>query len=319
MRSLAGIAGLIPGGGSRRHRGTIVSDGAGGLAVNVGGNVLPCTFHDPVIATVGDSVNVELYYGPQGQAEAVVTGRLIDVARPGTGTVKTVVVGSNTITVTGADGVDYTAYFIGSYTPTVGNIVMLTWQAGNAIVTGKLNVTPKPTQSLTEPVAPPPAPPSTGVNTYAATDSGSYSGGLWESYRGGGGAVYQGGASYGGPANGAWFYGGSPGQLAGRTITAVTLTLPPRLAVGNYTAPVAVHVYAHSNLYRPSGDVTRVLGPYDITVPPGGGSLSFPLPTTFGTQIVNGGGLAIFGEAHAGFPGRLQNPSSGSIQLYWSR
>lgn len=319
MNKLAGIAGLIPGGGARRHRAVVVSDGAGGLAVNVGGNVIPCSFLDPLIATIGDAVNVELFHGPQGQAEAVVTGRLIDTARPGTGTVKTVPVGSNTITVTGTDGVDYTAYFLGSYTPTVGNIVMLTWQAGNPIVTGKLNVTPKPVSSNTQPVAPPPAPAATGYNTYAATDSGSYSGGLWESYRGGGGAVYQGGASYGGPANGAWFYGGSPSQLAGRTITAIKLDLPPRLAVGNYTAPVTVHLYAHDSTNRPSGDVSRVLGPYDITVPAGGGALTYDIPAAWGATIVGGGGVAIYGEAHAGFPGRLQVPSSGKIRMYWSR
>ncbi len=315
-RNLAGIARLIPANKAERHRGVIVDDGNGVLSVNVGGNILPCTFLDPVTLQDGDACNVQIYNG-----EAVVTGRLVDAPRPSSGTVKTVPPSSNTITVTGSDGVDYDAYFVQSYTPTVGHIVALSWSAGNATVTGRYGATPAPQAVKSAPVATAPTAPSTGSNTYAATDSGTWTPGLglWDHWRGGGGHVYQGGSAYGYANYGAWFYGGSPGQLKGRTITGINFTLGSRFAVGNYNSPVVVHFYLHTSARKPGGDVSRTSGPFNVTIPAGSGIRTFGLPASWGTTLLNGGGIAIAGEDYAGFNGRFSQPASGTLKLYWSR
>jgi hypothetical protein len=325
VADLSGIISKIPGGGVTRTQGIMVSTN-GVLGVNVWGNVLPARYADPLVVNVGDTVVVDLMAGPTGQSEAVVSGKLTAAPRPGTGTVATVPPSSPTITVTGTDGIGYTAYFVGSYTPTVNDNVILAWNAATPTVTGKVGATAAPPPPVPPP-APAPQPVASGTNTYACTDSDTYwSGGGWGSWAGGGSRVYQGGGSYGGPVSGAWFYAGSPSELAGRTITAIYFQFGSRLAVGASNTAVTAHLYFHTNVTKPGGDVTRVSGPFDVTIPAGAGQVAASItPTNYGdfttaaNALTSGGGISINGESYAGFQGRNQEPGSGLLSIAWNR
>lgn len=298
----------------RTHQGVVVSVG-GVLAVNVGGNVIPARWADPSVVAPGDTVRVEIASGI-GQGQGFVTGRLTPSPRPGTGKVKSNTPGT-IITVTGADGVDYQCTFLGSYTPAAGDNVALDWRAAQPNVLGKIGVIPAPGPGGGG-VTPPPGQPQTGTTVYPAADSATYGPFGWDKWAGGGGNVYQG--SYGsGPLYGAWFYAGSPAELAGRTISRVLFNLGPRRTVGNYNAAAIVHFYAHSNTSRPGGDVTRVAGPLDISIPPGWGGGTVELPAAFGAALQSGGGISIAGEPYAGFLGRSSSPDSGTLTIDWRR
>jgi hypothetical protein len=123
--------------------------------------------------------------------------------------------------------------------------------------------------------------------------------------------------------DGAFFYAGSPTELAGRTITRVQCRMGARLSVGASNTGVNVNFYTHTSANKPGGDVTRTTGPTTILFPagwnPGPGDGWFDLPTTFGAALLAGGGLAIAGDPYAGFAGRLQDPAAGQIKLDWSR
>lgn len=309
----------IPVPGITRRQG-IITGTATALTLNVDGNTIPYRCVDPLVVGVGDTVAVDLVAGPTGQAEAWVIGRLASTFRPSTGKVKTVPPSSPSITVTGTDGVDYTAYFITSYTPVVNDNVDLSWGASIPFVMGKVGTTAAPPPPAA-PVAPPPGPSASGTSYYPATDSGTWvpAFGSWDSWAGGGGNVYQG--QFGsGQLYGAWFYGGSPMELAGRTITRVQFTLGSRRTVGSYNQSVAVHLYAHTNTNRPGGDVNRVAGPVDSITYPFAGQTVFDLPvSTFAGPIIAGGGVAIALDPYAGFNGRYTEPASGRLQIDWSR
>jgi hypothetical protein len=317
VANLSNLIAKIPGGGVTRTQGVMVLAG-GALAVNVWGNVIPARYADPLVVNAGDTVVVDLMAGPTGQAEAVVSGKLTAAPRPGTGTVTTVPPASATITVTGTDGTAYTAYFVSSYTPTVNDNVILAWNAATPTVTGKVGATPTPAPPPS-PVAPPPPPSSTGTSTYAATDSGAWSSSYgWDNWAGGGGNVFEGGSAYGASNNGAWFYAGSPGELAGRTITRIRFNTGARRSVGSYNSAVTVNFYAHTSPNKPGGDVSRTVGPTGISIPPGfNGTIDLPL--SFAPVLQAGGGIAIAGEPYTGFNGRNTQPDSGLLTIDWSR
>lgn len=303
------------------YRGTMVlysePGGTPTLAVNVNGNILPASWSDPLVVVEGDPVIVEISSSRSGGGVAFVRSRITDKPRPSSGKVTTVPASSPTITVTGSDGNVYTATFVASYTPVVNDPVILSWNAAVPSVVGKITTT----AAAAPPVAPPPPPPGpaqTGSSSYPATASDTYwSGGGWGSWAGGGSNVYQG--NYGsGPLSGAYFYGGSPGQLAGKTITRIRFTLGGRRPVGNNNQPATVHVYAHTSGNKPGGDVSRVVGPFDITVDPGQGPKEYDLPLSFAGTLQAGGGLAIYGDPYAGFYGINTQPNSGLLIMDWS-
>lgn len=281
------------------------------LRLNVDGNTVPFRCLDPVTVAVGDTVAVDMVASPTGQAEAWVIGRLSAGFRPATGSVKIVPASSASITVTGTDGTDYTAYFITSYTPTVGDNVDLSWAASIPYVTGKVGTTAANTNPAL-PVAPPPPPPPAGTTPYPATDSDTYTSG-WAGL----GTVAQGTSN--GTNAGAWFYASSPTELAGRTITRIRFTLGSRRPVGNSSAPVTVHLYAHTAANKPSGDVSRTQGPFDVVIQPGAGQTAIDLPLTWASVLTNGGGIGIYGDAYAAFAGRTTEPASGLLQISWTR
>jgi hypothetical protein len=300
----------------------MVLDGNGNLAVNVNGNIIPASYSDPIVVSVGDAVSVDLVTAATGQSEAVVTGRLTLTPRPSTGTVTTVPVGSQTITVTGSDGVAYTAQFGSKYTPTVNDIVILAWNAATPTVTDKVGTVavpppPPPPAPAAPPITPPPAPPQTGHTTYPATDSATMATYGWDTYATQGGNVYCG--TYGETVHAAFWYAGSPKQLAGRTITRVVFTLGARLPAGNYNTPATINFYTHNSTRRPAGDITPGGTAWSVTIPANSGQRTFDLPGTFGAALIAGGGIAVYGGDYAGFNGRRADAASGKITLYWTR
>jgi hypothetical protein len=192
------------------------------------------------------------------------------------------------------------------------------WAAGKPTITGAI-------QSTTPPEAPPaPEPPPAnppGSETLIATASDTYWGpGGWGSYatsRGGGEDVYTGTWS-GATVTGAWFYGAPRPALQGKTISRLRLRLPARIRAGNYNDPATIHVYAHTSGARPGGDVNRVTGPHDITVPPGFAGGDFDLPLSFAPALVGGGGISIAGNPYAAFNSRLDEATSGRLIIDWS-
>lgn len=301
--------------GTVTYQGVIVAGTGSGLAVNVNGNVIPARWADPLVVTIGDPVLVDIRTGP-GQGEAIVRCRLTTSPRPAEGTVKTVPPSSVTITVTGTDGVDYTAKFVSSYTPTVNDNVILSWNAATPTVQGKVGAVAAPVSS-TAAVAPPTI--TSGKSTYPATDSDTYwATGGWGSWAGGGGHVYQG--DYGsGPVYGSWFYGGSPTELSGRTITSMQITLGARRSVGASSSPVTLHLYAHTSSTKPSGDVSRTGSSYDVTIQPGAGPQTIDLPLSFASTLQAGGGISLSGNPYAGVNGRYTQPDSGALTINWTR
>jgi hypothetical protein len=288
--------------------------GSKALAVNVSGNIIPARYYDGVTVQAGDPVAVEFVAGHSGQAEAWVTGRLAPTPRPPQGVVATVPPASSTITVTGSDGSTVTAYFNASYSPTVGDNVILKWDAGIATVIGKVGSTPAPPPPT--PVAAPPPPATTGTGRYAAVDTSTYWGpGGWGSWAGGNN-VYQG--DYGsGMLTGAWFYGGSPTELAGRTVTAIRFTLGGRNGAGASSSAVTVNVYSHTNARRPGGNVSIGSGSSAVTAQPYQGATVYGLPLSFATDLLNGGGICITNNPYAGFYGRNTQPNSGFLEIDW--
>lgn len=319
MADLRGLESTPALGAAVTYPGVVVKDSTGKLAVNVNGNIIPARWSDPLVVAAGDPVTVTITAGPTGGGDAVVTGRITMAPRPATGTVKTVPPSSSTITVTGTDKIDYTATFAASYTPAVNDNVILAWNAAQPTVTAKVGVVAAP-PSTTAVVAPPPGPLAASTSTYQAQDSATWvpANGAWDSWAGGGGNVYQG--SYSGYTTyGAWFYAGSTAELTGRTINRIQFTLGSRRGVGSYNSPITLHLYTHTSANRPGADVTRSTGPYDVTIQPGQGQVTFDLPTSFATDLLNGGGIAIAGDPYAGFSGRLQEPASGLLTIDWTR
>jgi hypothetical protein len=247
----------------------------------------------------------------------VIRARVGSLARPARGTVSVVPPSSATVSVVGEDGRTYLATFVTSYSPTVGDVVLLSWNASTPSIQGKIAATPAPYQPPPPPPVPPPPPPvQTGRATYWASGSNTWWGpGGWGSWAGGRGRVYQG--SYGsGPVYGGWFYGGGPTQLQGRSIDYVGFVLGNRISAGSYNSPVTVHFYATDAMHQPAGLYSGVQGPIDVTVWPGQGLTEYNL-TAFAGHLLNGGGIGIYGDPYAGFLGRNEQADSGKLFMDW--
>jgi hypothetical protein len=295
----------------RLTAGTIVAADPGpGLVLNVDGAVTETTWNRNYIPQLGDSVKVLIVDG-----SSYVMGPVGVEAPPLTG----VVSGSaslGVIPVTTDIGTVHARY-TGS-AQAIGTVVRLDWSSTTPwIWPGAVASMTPPAPVVPLPPAPPPSITS-GVTTFNAFDSGSYQvGGTW------GWAGYQ-PLQYRYGSNrenrGAWFYGGAPSQLAGALITRMEFRSGARLRIGNYNNVETAHFYRHANNTRPSGDVTRTAGPYDVSFPPGAGPLWFDLPASFGQAIVDGGGgLGLFGAPYMGFAGIDSDAASGQIRLHWQR
>lgn len=290
--------------------------------VKVGGLPQPAAWPSGVYAAQGEPVLIAQLVKPDAPAQYVVLGR-VGADGPREATVTTVPGGSDTITVT-ADSVDYTATFLASYTPVVGDRVRMLWQGRDGTVVGKVGVSPS-TGGFIEPTAPPPPPATFGVFPAPAIDSATYWGpGGWDSIRPYGGVVSQ-GTVYGtsNVVTGAWFYGNMMAELAGATINRVRFRVPQRRSVGSFNDALLLHIYAHTSPGRPGGDVTRVSGPTDVSIPagwnPGPGDGFIDLPTSIAPTLIAGGGISISGDPYLSFVGKPADSASGQLLIDWSR
>lgn len=290
--------------------------------VTVGGKDQPASWPSGVYAAPGEALFIAQLVKPDAPTQNVVLARAGQDG-PREGTVTTVPGGSDTVTVTAA-GTDYTATFLASYTPTVGDRVRLLWQGRDVTVVGKVGITPA-AGGVAGTTAPPPPPASSGRFNATADDSATYwSGGGWDSIAGGRGALYQGtvyGTSY--AVAGSWFYGHKMAELAGATINKLWIRIPRRLTVGSYNAAIDIQLWAHTAPSRPGGDVTRVAGPFTVSIPPGwnpGPDEGWvELPVSFAPVAIAGGGISISGGSYMGFVGKNTDQASGQLRTEWSR
>jgi hypothetical protein len=308
----------IPAGVTRRVYGVAHWDGSEWLA-DIDGSLLDAWWNTDLLPSQGASIAVDITKDEYGQATAlVVCEYAAQPGRPSTGNVTTVIPAgvATEIVFTGEDGVSYTTdRFIGSYNP--GDPVYLSWDAAKPTVLGKIGAVATP-----PPAAPAPAPAvtaATGKETLVATKSNTWGVGGWGRWAGsqsGGEDVYSG--TWGGyTVTGAWFYGTARPALAGKTITSALFRLPNRLSVGA-SGSATVHLYAHTSSSQPSGDVSRTVGPFDVTVAANSGPKWVTLPSSFHSVLVNGGGISIAGDPYVGFASRLDDPESGKVQINWS-
>lgn len=298
--------------------GDIVLAGAS-LALSVDGLVQSARWVQGYVPTAGDPVAFIVTRDQEGQSSNLVLGKVganSSPALPDEALVTVVPASSATITVA-IDGTSYTAKFVGS-APAVGDRVLLEHRRSMVYVVGKVGTTaaPAPPTPPPAPPAPPPTGPTTGTATFGATDSATARvGSGWNSPSGQ--TVIQGtyaGVSYAG----AWFYGTAPASLAGRTIAGARVYLPARRRMGDYNSAATIRLYAHTSASRSAGDVSRVIGPHDITLPAGWGGGWVAIPASLAAQVVAGGGLGIAGSPYAGLDGRGDNPQSGAVQIDWT-
>lgn len=323
MANIRAVEKLAPDVYDRSLIGTVVTVN-GELKVNVQGNVIAARWADPVVVSHGDTVLVQLVIGRTG-TEAFVKARITSSPRPSRATVTGVPPSSATVSVQGvSDGKTYSAFFVTSYTPVVGDEVMLSWFGSKATIVGKVAATPAPpavpVSPPAPPIPPPPPPPQTGYSVFAPGQSGTiWPPGGWGSWAGGRGRVYQG--NYGsGDVYGAWFYMGSPGQLKGRAITKLQFALGARINAGSYNSPVTVHFYLHNSPTMPGGMLSYVDGPYDVTAWPGQGLAYYDLPAAWGQAMADSGcGIGIKNNPYAGFVGVNEQPDSGKVILDWRK
>lgn len=218
------------------------------------------------------------------------------------------------------DGTTYVLPFLAGYTPAVADSVAIMWGASGegGIVLGKYGGTIATVPGGSDPVTPA-APPSVGTSgsrDFPAIDSSQFRNGGWG--KAGDRNVYQGDWGYG-DNKGAWFYGTTPRDFigAGATVTACRVRVS-RKSGGNYAAQTA-HLYLHGSATRPSGDVTRTLGPTDASAVIGE-SKWVDLPASWGQSIVDSaGGLGTSGSPYVVLNGIDADPESGLLHIEWTR
>lgn len=299
-------------------RGQITAvDSLGNVTVNLGGIDRAATQMVALPLAVGDTVRVLR----QGN-ETIILGPTVTTDLPTTGTVALVPANSYTVRVTTSIGaVD--AQFPATYTPTVGDTVLIYWLGTTPVAVGQGKTgapatvparTPPPTP------APPPAKPTTGTSTFTATGSGTWrAGDGWRTDANGN--VIQGTApGYPGLNNGAWFYGGKVrSTLAGATVVSAQVWLG-RVQGGNY-GPQSITIYRVTQNRRPAGNVTydgsrSVLVPLSI-----GDSGWHTLPRALAQDLVDSGG-SLGVQANSPYVRLLgvgNRSSAGAVRITWSR
>lgn len=284
--------------------------------VMIGGVQQFAYWNDHVYAVRGEPVTVAREIDPGGIARNTVIGR---IGRPGadTGTVLTVE-GNYLLVSVGADEVK--ARFDSGKVFTPGDVVALDWKG--ATITALFVVTNyiPPVPDIIGSTAPPPTA-SSGELPIFATDSATWNAnlGYWNVHALKNQNVYT-GSWYGSTTTGAWWYNGATKQLAGATITGVQFRVPKRFSgVGAYNNAGTLHVYVHNSDARPGSDVSRVAGPYDLTIPPHFQGGFFDLPAAAGDVLKNGGGISVVGDPYMGFQGKAEDPASGQLIFKYTR
>lgn len=278
-----------------------------GWAVNVDGAVYPAAWWSGLyVPAAGDNVRVLLCSG-----EANVLGPVAAAPRAPTGTVAGAASGGLLPVTVGSATVQ--CRYIGTE-PSVGTLVLLSWQSTTPWVIGSAATYTAPT-SPSGPNTGPSAPPATtgGTLTLSAIDSGTWTNTWWSR------DVRQG--TYGSVTYlGAWFYGSAPNQLAGATITGCRLRLGSRLNIGSYNSAITAHVWRVTQGAK-SGAPTYADGPQDFALAAHSGAVWVTLPASVGQNLVNAGsgGMGINGSGYGGVVGIDTDPASGQLALDWTR
>ena len=293
-----------------------VSGGAQSWFVQCGGKTVDATWNNDLSPWDGAPCVLALITVEKKTTFHVIYIAAAHPQAAGVGTVTGFTAGQPTCTVS-LYGNSYTVQRASSYTPTVGDTVVVQTIAGQMYVFAPLTVyTPPPPPTPPAP-PPPPAAATTGTSTIPAGDSATWSNGYnWNSYYGQ--DVFQ-GNQYVPMSSGYWFYNGGTSGLASKTsITAIRFWCPPRKQAGSYNNTLNAHFYAHTSSYRPGGQPTNVVGPFDIAIPPyfGGGWVNLPL--SFAATLQGGGGISIAGDPYMGFVGVGGNGNSGALSVDWS-
>lgn len=107
-------------------------------------------------------------------------------------------------------------------------------------------------------------------------------------------------------------------MLAGYTITRFNIQV--KRLTGGLVGPQTLHLYLHTSVDQDMVvDVTRTLGPVDVSIEIGD-ELWIPLPLAWANEIItNGGGISISGAPQIALEGLDINPDSGLLQIEWSR
>lgn len=291
-------------------------DSSGAVTVNLGGVDRAATRTLDVPLTVGDNV-----FCVRQRSQLTVLGPVDAYTRPITGTVASTPANSYTIVVTTAIGA-VSAQFPASYTPTVGDSVLIVWAGSVPIVLGKWGKIGTPGSAPAAPGRPstpaPPSPiPTAGTKTFHAVASGTRRGGVWRADTAGN--VIQGTAPSGGSANtGAWFYGGQPrATLAGATVTAAWVWL--QRVEGGTAGPLTVHLYRVTDDRRPAGDPTFTTTTNDVPLDIGQSGW-WPIDTSFGQALVNSGGsVGVQGTPYVRLAGLGNTGAAGALRLQWRK
>ena len=322
--------GQIPGDSTRVRFGQAQWDGSQWL-INDNGKLLRALWLDPIQPLQGGQLAYLLIKDDYGQSSALVMGGYTKQPRPSTGTI--LAFGEpSLIVLAGEDGVTYTtSRYLGPIAGyALGDDVYVTWDAAQPTVLGQVSeitVTPPPPQQA-------PATGSSGTIHLIASASDTYGVGGWGRWSGsqnGREKVYTGTqGSY--TVTGSWFYGHWGTALAGLTVNQARFRIPARLPGVGSSGPVTIYLYAHTSQSRPGGDVTRVAGPFAVTVPAGYDPATHyfdpanpnlapgwvVLPADFHATFASGGGVSMAGGPYTGVNGRLDDAQSGQTDLDWS-
>lgn len=288
----------------------VASDGL--LAVNVGGRILPADWLTGYIPATNDAVRVIVADG-----RATVLGGVLATQRPLTGTVAGAPVSGKVPVTTSVGTLD--CRYTGT-APTTGELVRLAGDTREPWIWPSVAATvPPPPESEEAPQAPAPPPStSTGTSKIAAVQSGSWQSDGWNNFAGTDVVQWRYGSNR--ENRGAWFYGSRPDRLKGAVVKSAQVRLGPRLRIGSHTASMTLHLYRHTNRTRPSGDVSRVDGPHDVTLPPNTGARWVDIPVAWAQSIVDsGGGLGVLGSPYGGVQGIGNYPASGQLLIEWER
>ena len=316
-QQIAAGLGKAAGRSARLRTGRVVTvDTAGNVTVNVDGVDLTALSLPGTPLQPGDLVRV-LQQGGTYQVLCLVFSQTL----PTSGTVASVPAGSPTITVSTTIG-SIGCQWLASYTPTVGDTVMIAWLGSTPLALGKLGATapPPPTPPPPPPTpAPPPSTTSTGVTSFAAVSSGTYRSG-WLDNSITNGNVMQGDYGYG-PNDGAWFTGGKPhSTLAGATVTDCKIWLK-RDYGGSYAAQT-VHLERVSNNTRPSGALSFDSGHATDSIALAVGQYGwFDVPNSIAQALVDSGGSlgVTSADPYVRLFGTANDSRAGLLRITWKR
>jgi hypothetical protein len=301
--------------GTRTMLGTVKNRADGGPVVTVGGSPIKARWLSGTVVNDGDTVLVQITNDAGGQRTSLVLGRVLDTPTPAVGTVTKTPSGAKTITVRAEWLGELEAAYLTTYTPAVGDQVMLIWHGSTPIAMGKRSAPPPAESQWPVPIAET----RPGFITIRAIDSATWDarqGNTWDAYKGA--SVYQGTSDTRPPYLGTWWYGHGAAILAGRRVTSLRIRLARRKPqIGPASSAIEFRLAPHGLMDRASGRPTALADAVVATVPPNAGGTWHDLPTAWGPLLAAGGGIFMSGAAYGGVDGVDADPESGLLEAAW--